>query len=225
MVVLENVSKIYQVNSLFVPALTDFHLTIFEGEMLAVMGPSGSGKTTLLNLLGCLDVPTSGRLLFRGKEIQQMNPVERAEFRRTHIGFVFQMHNLIPVLTAEENVLLSFWIRGWKEEDAIHQVKRMFSLLGLEGLMQRKPTELSGGQQQRVAIARALAGNPDLLLADEPTANLDSTNACALMHWLKKMNEEMRVSIVFATHDPDIARTAQKILYLQDGKLRSIENL
>ncbi|MHA2610020.1 MAG: ABC transporter ATP-binding protein [bacterium JZ-2024 1] len=225
LMVLERVNKVYRENALAIPALTDFHLVIEKGDMLALMGPSGSGKTTLLNLMGALDSPTSGRILFQGKDIAQVSLQERAEYRRRYVGFIFQSHNLIPVLTAKENVLLSFWIRGGKTGDSVKQVDELFRILGLVGLENRRPAELSGGQQQRVAVARALAGNPSLLLADEPTANLDSVNASLLMQWLKDVNHRLGVTVIYSTHDPSIAHYARKIAHLRDGRLHSLEIL
>ncbi|MFN4182430.1 MAG: ABC transporter ATP-binding protein [bacterium] len=225
LVELQNVNKIYRENALAIPALKDFSLVIEEGEMMALMGPSGSGKTTLLNLMGALDSPSSGKILFQGKDIANMSLQERAEYRRRFIGFVFQSHNLIPVLSAKENVLLSFWIRGWKTGESVKRVEELFRILALDGLQDRRPSELSGGQQQRVAVARALAGNPSLLLADEPTANLDSVNASLLMQWLKEVNQSLRVTVVYSTHDPTIAQYARKIAHLRDGRLHSLEIL
>ncbi|MDT7861255.1 MAG: ABC transporter ATP-binding protein [Saccharolobus sp.] len=215
---LENVSKIYEGNVKTI-ALNNINLSIEEGEFLAILGPSGSGKSTLLSIIGVLDRPTEGKVYIYNMDVTKLNDSEVSKIRNEYIGFVFQNFNLIPRLSVLQNVELPLVARGLpkrkREEIAINALK----LVGLEGLIRKKPTELSGGQQQRVAIARALAQNPKIVLADEPTGNLDSTNAKIVMNIFKKINEELKTTIVVVTHDKEVASYARRKIYIKDGKI------
>ncbi|BDB97940.1 macrolide ABC transporter ATP-binding protein [Saccharolobus caldissimus] len=215
---LENVSKIYEGNVKTI-ALNNINLSIEEGEFLAILGPSGSGKSTLLSIIGVLDRPTEGKVYIYNMDVTKLNDSEVSKIRNEYIGFVFQNFNLIPRLSVLQNVELPLVARGLpkrkREEIAINALK----LVGLEGLIRKKPTELSGGQQQRVAIARALAQNPKIVLADEPTGNLDSTNAKIVMNIFKKINEELKTTIVVVTHDKEVASYARRKIYIRDGKI------
>jgi len=215
---LENVSKIYEGNVKTI-ALNNINLSIEEGEFLAILGPSGSGKSTLLSIIGVLDRPTEGKVYIYNMDVTKLNDSEVSKIRNEYIGFVFQNFNLIPRLSVLQNVELPLVARGLpkrkREEIAINALK----LVGLEGLIRKKPTELSGGQQQRVAIARALTQNPKIVLADEPTGNLDSTNAKIVMNIFKKINEELKTTIVVVTHDKEVASYARRKIYIKDGKI------
>jgi putative ABC transport system ATP-binding protein len=202
-----------------VQALRGVDLDIQPGEFTALMGPSGSGKSTLLNLIGGLDKPTAGSVEIEGANLATMTAAERSDLRRDRLGFVFQAYNLIPVLTAAENAEFVLQLQG---KDAAARRERAFETLaavGLEGMEGRRPNELSGGQQQRVAVARAIAGDPALVLADEPTANLDSTTSDELIATMKKLNTELGVTFVFATHDPKVMEAAQRVIHLVDGEI------
>ncbi len=220
-VALNSITKVYQdKNRIPVQALTDVSLTIGDGEFAALAGPSGSGKTTLLNIIGGLDKPTHGTVHVAGRELTSMNRDELAEFRLQSLGFVFQAFNLIPVLTAEENAEFMLLLQGVPAEERHARVQREFAELGIESdLMQRRPSELSGGQQQRVAIARALVSHPKLILADEPTANLDSKTGSVLLDQMKKLNEKKGVTFLFSTHDTMVMERASRLLLLHDGEL------
>ncbi len=218
---LRNVSKVYTPGKVEVVALRNVSLVIERGEFTAIVGPSGSGKTTLLNLMGCLDVPTSGDVLLEGIPLRNRSRGELADLRRDYIGFVFQTFNLIPVLTAFENVEFSLSI---KESELDRREKRVRVLkilerVGLKGLENRKPGEMSGGQQQRVAIARALVKEPALVLADEPTANLDSKTGRSIMELMRDLNEKNGVTFVFSTHDEMVMDFARRIVKLHDGEI------
>ncbi|MEO0201543.1 MAG: ABC transporter ATP-binding protein, partial [candidate division WOR-3 bacterium] len=182
-------------------------------------GPSGSGKTTMLNVISGIEKPTEGRVLFEGKDIGKMDEDSLSDLRLKRIGFVFQTYNLIPVLTAFENVEIILALRGVKLEERKRRIGEIFEVLGLKGLENRFPKELSGGQQQRVAIARAIVGNPAVVLADEPTANLDSKNALNVMNLMLKLNEEFGTTFIFATHDPMIIELGKRIIRLRDGRI------
>ncbi|MGI6567637.1 MAG: ABC transporter ATP-binding protein [Firmicutes bacterium] len=215
---LKGVTKIYQQGKIEVPALRGIDLTVEAGEFTTIFGPSGSGKTTLLNLIGCLDKPTAGTLLFNGRELSQVDKKGLARIRRENIGFIFQSYNLIPVLTAYENV--EFAIRLLNKHDKKELKDRVMEILaavGLEGLENRKPNELSGGQKQRVAIARALVKEPKLILADEPTANLDSKTSEEVLEIMVKMNQELGTTFVFSTHDPRVMEYAARLVEIRDG--------
>jgi putative ABC transport system ATP-binding protein len=213
----ERVSKIYQQDSVAVEALKDVDLEIDAGEFLALVGPSGSGKSTLLNLIGGLDRPTAGRLWVADEELGQLSRRALAELRLKRIGFVFQEYNLIPVLSALENVEYVMLLQGVPDAERRARALAILNEVGLEGIEDRRPGELSGGQQQRVAVARAIVSAPALVLADEPTANLDSTTGAALMDLMRRLNDEKRVTFVFATHDPMVMERARRLVRLKDG--------
>jgi len=215
---LKNITKIYHQGEIEVPALRGIDLDIGTGEFSTVFGPSGSGKTTLLNIIGCLDKPTEGKILFNNKNIADLNKKELATIRRKNIGFVFQSYNLIPVLTAYENVEFAIKILEHLTKDDIHnKVMKILDLVGLEGLEDRKPNELSGGQKQRVAIARALVKEPKLVLADEPSANLDSKTSEDVLEVMLKMNKELETTFLFSTHDPLVMDYAKRKIEIKDG--------
>lgn len=210
--------KIYKVKGIEFVALRGISLKITNGEFVVVAGPSGSGKTTLLDLIGLLDSPTDGRILINSINVTDLSEDDRAIFRRKNIGFVFQSYNLITYLTVLENVELALAAAGvpiWKRREKAEEVLSMIP--GMLELKNKKPNELSGGQQQRVAIARALANDPKILLADEPTANLDSKTGEAIVKLFRKLNEEKGITIVMATHDPDMMKYADRIIYIRDG--------
>jgi len=203
-----------------VPALRGVNLDVEAGEFTAVAGPSGSGKTTLLNLIGCLDRPTRGRLVIDGDDVAGYNRSELAGLRRKKIGFVFQTYNLVPVLTAYENVELALVLLGRHTRNEIRdRVMSMLSAVGLAGLENRRPMDLSGGQQQRVAIARALIKQPRLVLADEPTANLDSENSEAILALMKTLNDTQGATFLFSSHDPLVIGYAKRLVRMRDGRI------
>jgi putative ABC transport system ATP-binding protein len=217
-VVARGLTKIFRVGQLDVPALRGVDLVIREGEFLALVGPSGSGKTTFLNLVGALDRPTSGELLVVGMPVAELSKRERAELRLRSLGFVFQAYNLVPVLTALENVEFVLELRGMGSERRARALE-VLDELGLADLADRRPAELSGGQQQRVAVARAVAARPKLVLADEPTANLDGENAEILIHLMRDLGEQHRMTFVFSTHDPRVVAHAVRVVTLVDGRV------
>ncbi len=220
LVVARNLRKRYSNGQLEVEALRGIDLEIGPGEFTAIVGPSGSGKTTLLNLIGALDTPTSGELRVMGKELTRMSRRARADLRLHTLGFVFQAYNLVPVLTAYENVELPLVLLGRKRDASTRAaVMSILSEVGLEGLETRLPSDLSGGQQQRVAIARALVKQPALVLADEPTANLDSDNARAILDLMSHLNSVKGVTFLFSTHDQLVMEYARRIVSLRDGKI------
>ncbi|TPH13246.1 ABC transporter ATP-binding protein [Litorilituus lipolyticus] len=200
-----------------VKALTNANLTIERGEFTAIIGPSGSGKSTLLQLIGGLDSPTSGDVLLDNRHISQMTGSELSDFRRDHIGFIFQAYNLIPVLSAKENIEYIMLLQGISAHERAKRVTTIMHAVGLEGLEDRRPAELSGGQQQRVAVARAMVSEPSIILADEPTANLDSKTGIELLDMMKTLNEQQNMTFVFSTHDPKIMERAKRIIRLVDG--------
>ncbi len=214
-----NLTRTYKQGSLEVPALRGIDLDIEPGEFTALMGPSGSGKTTLLNQIGALDLPDGGSIQVEGRELAGMKPHELAKLRLERIGFIFQSYNLIPVLTALENAEFVLLMQGVPKAERRERVMQTLKMVGLDGLENRRPTELSGGQQQRVAVARAIAGRPALVLADEPTANLDSATGYELIETMKQLNEEHDITFVFATHDPKVMEHARRIVQLVDGKI------
>ncbi|RKX72315.1 lipoprotein-releasing system ATP-binding protein LolD [candidate division TA06 bacterium] len=221
MIKLENLKKTYNPGKIEVHALDNVSINIEEGEFLTVHGPSGSGKTTLLNILGCLDIATSGDYYFKERDVSKLSMSDLSNIRRINIGFIFQTYNLIPVLTAYENVELSLMLAHskYKKEDILNAMDDV----GIKDLAKRFPREMSGGQQQRVSIARALVKSPKLILADEPTANLDSENATMIMEAMKEMNEKYNVTFVFSTHDPLVMSFAKRLIKLKDGKIETDE--
>ncbi len=217
---LKNVKKIYHQGTINVPALKGVELNVEKGEFTTVFGPSGSGKTTLLNVIGCLDKPTEGEIYFTGDNIADLDKRYLAEIRRKNIGFVFQSYNLIPVLTAYENVEFAIRIlKNISSKEIKNRVFKMLELVGLKGLENRKPNELSGGQKQRVAIARSLVKKPKLVLADEPTANLDSKTGEEVLKIMLEMNEELKTTFLFSTHDPLVMDYARRKIELKDGQI------
>ncbi|MBW2659439.1 MAG: ABC transporter ATP-binding protein [Deltaproteobacteria bacterium] len=215
----ERVSKIYHQGKTIFKALDDVSLSINKGEFTALAGPSGSGKTTLLNLTGGLDLPDSGRVLLEGCDYATMSDGKRADLRLQSIGFIFQSYNLIPVLTAAENVEFILRLQKIDKEERRQRVHAILDEVGLKGRYNSRPDELSGGQQQRVAVARAIVSNPSIVLADEPTANLDSKTGEKLLDLMKKMNEQRQVTFIFATHDQMVMNFAERILFLHDGRI------
>lgn len=216
---LKDVSRVYGESENKIYALNGINLEIRRGEFVAFCGPSGSGKTTLLNLLGALDIPTSGALSFDGTDLCHSSASERASVRRQKMGFVFQAHNLIPVLSAVENTMLTLSLNGYSNKDAEEKAYLMLGQVGLKGLEKRKPSQLSGGQQQRVAIARALAHNPSVILADEPTASLDSSTAEQLLDLMSTLNSSHGVSFIFSTHDSRVMDRAKRLIPMRDGRI------
>jgi putative ABC transport system ATP-binding protein len=200
-----------------VRAVDHVTIEIKAGEFTAIIGPSGSGKSTLLHLIGGLDNPTSGTAELAGEDIAAMNGNQLSDFRRDHIGFIFQAYNLIPVLSAEENIEYVMLLQGVDAATRKHRVTEMLDMVGLQGMANRRPAQLSGGQQQRVAVARAMASHPDIILADEPTANLDSKNGIALLDVMKALNETQNMTFVFSTHDERIMARATRLIYMEGG--------
>lgn len=217
----EKLTRIYRQDSIEVTALKDVNLEIAAGEFIALVGPSGSGKSTLLNLLGGLDHPTSGRLWVEDMEFGTMSARELADTRLHRIGFVFQEYNLIPVLSAIENVEYVMLLQGVPDEERRRRALAVLAEVGLTGLEDRRPGELSGGQQQRVAVARAIVAEPALVLADEPTANLDSVTGAALMDLMRRLNETKGITFVFSTHDQMVMQRARRLVHLKDGQVVS----
>ena len=212
-------SRDYEQGVHTVRALRGVDLDIEPGEFTALMGPSGSGKSTLLNLIGGLDEPTAGSVEIEGANLAAMTPAARSDLRRDRLGFIFQAYNLIPVLTAAENAEFVLQLQGQSPAERRARAVEMLAAVGLEGMEGRRPHEMSGGQQQRVAVARAIASDPALVLADEPTANLDSTTSDELIATMKKLNQELGVTFVFATHDPKVMEAAQRVVRLVDGEI------
>lgn len=220
---IKKMSRVYGEGDIQVRALDEVDLSIGRGEFTAIVGPSGSGKSTLLNLVGGLDTPSSGNILLAGKSIEKMTEKEISNFRRDSIGFIFQSYNLIPVLTAAENVEYVLLLQGKSKKERQNRVSQILSRVGLEGFEKRRPAQLSGGQQQRVAVARAMVARPHLILADEPTANLDSSTGSSLLKMMRELNEMEGMTFVFSTHDPMIMERAKRLIHLKDGKVVSDE--
>ncbi len=216
---LYNVSKIYRLGSQEVKALDNVSLTFERGEFSVLAGPSGSGKTTALNLIGCLDRPSSGQVSVNGTDLTGATPKQAADFRLQNIGFIFQSYNLIPVLTAAENAEFTLMLQGMKRIARRQRVSELFTDLGIGGLEDRRPADLSGGQQQRVAIARAMAAEPSVILADEPTANLDSATAEDLLGLMRHLNQEHGTTFIFSSHDERVISRARRVITLEDGRL------
>ena len=216
------IRKYYQMGDQEVRALAGVSLEIHAGTFWAIMGPSGSGKSTMLNILGCLDRPTAGRYLLEGQDISRMDDDALSDIRLRYLGFIFQSFNLIPQLTVQKNIGLPLYYLGWSAEDGRHRAREMADRMGLADRLGHRPAELSGGQMQRVAIARALAGDPRLILADEPTGNLDTATGEQIMELLTELNGEGK-TIIMVTHEPDIAAHAQKRLHMRDGLIERID--
>jgi len=216
---LKQVWKIYKIEEVTYPALRGATLDVFKGEFLAIMGPSGSGKSTILNSVGALDVPTKGEILLDGKNIAHLAESELAQIRGRKIGFIFQAFNLISSLNALENVILPMTFQGIQADERIARAKKLLELVGLEHRMKNLPSQLSGGEKQRVAIARSLSNNPEVILADEPTGNLDSKTGKEILELLRKLQKSENKTLVMVTHDNKIAKQADRTAYLSDGKV------
>ncbi|NWF63057.1 MAG: ABC transporter ATP-binding protein [Chloroflexi bacterium] len=216
---LTGVTRVYKIGEVETRALNGVSLTINDGEFTSLVGPSGSGKTTLLQLIGCLDKPSAGKVFIAGKETSSLNRNQRADLRKGTIGFVFQFFALIPTLTAYENVEMPLLLNGKSSAQRKERVMDLLNAVGMTGRAHHRPDQLSGGQQQRVAVARALAAAPKLILADEPTANLDTENGEQVMELMKRLNKETRTTFVFATHDPRVIRYASRVVTLEDGAI------
>ena len=222
---LVEVTKVYHTGRTAVHALRGVSLTIASGEFVSIMGPSGSGKSTLMHLLGALDTPTSGRALFQGCDLQNLSDRERSLFRRRKIGFVFQFFNLLPTLTAAENVALPLFLDGQTRNRALKRAMTVLERVGLEHRAAHYPEEMSGGEMQRVAVARALVMEPEAVLCDEPTGNLDSANSRDVLQLLRSLPEKGRRSVVMVTHDPQAAAYGDRLVYIRDGLIAGIEEL
>ncbi|MBI9049033.1 MAG: ABC transporter ATP-binding protein [Anaerolineaceae bacterium] len=222
---IENVSRTYKIGEIETQALNNVNLSINSGEFTALVGPSGSGKTTLLQLIGCLDQPTGGQVYLNGNDVSKLNRNQRADMRKGTIGFIFQFFALIPTLTAYENIEMPLILTGIAPDKRRARVEELLAAVELSDHGHHRPDQLSGGQQQRVAIARALSTEPSLILADEPTANLDTENGRQVMEIVKKLNEETGVTFVFATHDQRVIKYAKRVVTLQDGKIMKDETV
>jgi putative ABC transport system ATP-binding protein len=216
-----DVHKVYRTAYYEVHALNGVTMAVRKGEFVAIMGPSGSGKSTLLNIIGCLDKPTKGKVVINGVETSKLSDRELTDLRRNSIGFIFQQYNLIPTLTALENVELPMIFKGINKKERERRARELLEIVGLKKEMDRKPTELSGGQQQRVAIARALANNPLILLCDEPTGNLDTRTGKAVMEIISKLNKERGVTVVLVTHDLTLSDYADRVVRIRDGRIEN----
>lgn len=219
LIVTENLKKTYFSGGVPVKAVRGIDLTIHSREFSAIVGPSGSGKTTLLNLISGLDKATEGEIHFKGRKLSDMKSSELSDLRRDHIGFIFQAYNLIPVLTVEENIEYIMLLQGISKEERHQRVIEILKEIHLDGFEDRKPPQISGGQQQRVAVARAMVSKPSLILADEPTANLDSKTGESLLDMMRKMNETTGMTFVFSTHDPMVMKKAQRLITIKDGRI------
>ncbi len=219
---LENVWKIYQLGKIEFPVLKGINLEIQPGSFVAIMGPSGSGKSTLMHIMGLLDTPTKGKIYFEGKNVFRFSENELAKIRGQKIGFVFQQFNLLQNLTAVENVMMPMIFQDVPEKEREERAKKLLNLFDMAKRADHKPTELSGGEQQRVAIARSLANDPEIIIADEPTGNLDSSTGKIIMEALKKLHQEQKKTTIVVTHDPNIASYSKEIVHIRDGQI--IEN-
>lgn len=222
---IENITKIYDDSGVSTIALRNVSLTLYEGEFTVLAGPSGSGKTTLLNIIGTLDTPTSGSVWIKGMQIGNQSRKELAIFRLYNIGFVFQAYNLIPVLTALENITLPLVLQNVPKKEREERALHIMEQLGIADLHKKKPNEMSGGQQQRVAVARAIVTNPAIVLADEPTANLDSTTGGQLLDLMEKMNALYGITFLFSSHDPQVIERGRRLISLHDGQILSDRNV
>jgi len=218
---LNGVSKVFKVGDENFTALSNINLEIQSGAFMSFVGPSGSGKTTLLNLIGGLDIPTTGDLFFRNIKLSSMSRNQMAQYRRENIGFIFQTYNLLPVYSVYENVLFPLLLNGSKEKDVRDRVMNIVNKVGLSDQIKKRPSQLSGGQCQRVAIARALVKDPLLILADEPTANLDSKNSLQILELMSGLNKQYKAAVVFSTHDEKVTRYVRREVGLEDGKIIS----
>jgi putative ABC transport system ATP-binding protein len=218
---IKNVHKIYNETEVQVHAVNDVTLDFQEAEFAAIVGPSGSGKTTLLNLIGGLDMPSSGEIIIDGTNLSKLKSSQLIDFRMRNIGFVFQAYNLIPVLTAKENVEFIMSLQKWSRQERDDRTFELLKAVGLSDRSNSRPAKLSGGQQQRVAVARALASRPKFVLADEPTANLDSKSAATLLEIMEKLNHEEKITFIFSTHDPRVVKMAHRVITLEDGRVVS----
>jgi putative ABC transport system ATP-binding protein len=218
---LKNVNKIYDGTEVHVHAVNDVTLSFDEGEFAAIVGPSGSGKTTLLNLIGGLDIPTSGEIIIDKTDLSKLSSSKLIDFRMRNIGFVFQAYNLIPVLTARENIEFIMSLQKWPRSERDSRTEELLKAVGLNERGDSRPSKLSGGQQQRIAVARALASRPRFVLADEPTANLDSKSATTLLAIMEKLNREENITFIFSTHDPRVVKMARRVITLEDGEVVS----
>jgi ABC-type lipoprotein export system ATPase subunit len=225
LITVRDIHKTYFLGEVDVPVLKGVSLDIADGEMVALMGASGSGKTTLMNILGCLDRPTSGQYWLSGDEVSQLTPQQRADVRNRSIGFVFQSFNLLPRTSALENVMmpLDYSHRHIPEKEKTERAKRLLDLVGLGHRMDHHPGQMSGGQQQRVAIARSLINDPPLLLADEPTGNLDSTTTEEILQTFEKLNRDQGLTVIIVTHEPDVGRHCGRIIRMRDGRVEADE--
>lgn len=220
---IKDLYKIYEDNETEVHAVDGISLSFNEGEFAAIVGPSGSGKTTLLNMLGGLDKPTSGEIVIGNEKISELSPSQLIDFRLHNIGFVFQAYNLIPVLTAKENVEFIMDLQGRPKAEKEKRTRELLEQVGLGDRLNSRPNRLSGGQQQRVAVARALASKPKFVLADEPTANLDSKSTENLLDIMEKLNREENITFIFSTHDPRVVKKARRVITIEDGKVMKDE--
>ncbi len=219
MIKIEQVERTYKMGEVEVKALRGVDLAIDKGEFVSIAGPSGSGKTTLLNIIGCIDAMDGGRVTIDGKNIGEMSKLQKADYRRNELGFIFQSYNLIPVLTAYENVSLALSLINIKKEEIVERTMALLKEVGLEGMEHRLPSHLSGGQQQRVTIARALVKEPKIILADEPTANLDSNTGEDILKLMREMNEKHQTTFIFSTHDRMVMEFARRLVLLHDGMI------
>jgi putative ABC transport system ATP-binding protein len=213
----DHIRKVYTTKNIEYMAIKDVSISLKKGEFVSVLGPSGSGKTTLMNLIGTLDRPTHGRILLDGIDVSSLNDNQLANIRNIKIGFIFQSYNLVPYLNVLQNVVLSLMVNGRDTPEKIEDAKRLLTEIGMGTQLDKKPNELSGGQQQRVAIARALINNPQIILADEPTGNLDSKTAESVLNLIIKECEEKHTTILVVTHDPDVAALSERSIYMKDG--------
>ncbi len=219
LIVAEDVQKEFRDDDIVVAAVRGIDLTVETGEFTAVVGPSGSGKTTFFNLISGLERPTAGKIWLKDQLVSKMSGRELADFRRDHVGFIFQAYNLIPVLTVEENIEYIMLLQGLAKEERRGRVRKILAEIGMEGFERRFPPKISGGQQQRVAIARAMVSRPELILADEPTANLDSQTGAALLDMMRELNRKTGMTFLFSTHDPMVRERADRVITLKDGRV------